>query len=461
MANFKAYIVNDIIQERENNINQRLEPLAPELEGIANSDLRWDDSTGVVVNANTKTNFFIDDDGIKHLQNYADGAFSVTGVFTLNRRAAGDRFERDTGSFIDDGFTVGAFVSVEGSASNDQPFKVITVEANRLYTDMDFSRISPDENDITVTIHQGWQRLSGINFSDIMGTTAFGRWRVKPVAELQDDAFLEFSSETDSLVQQHVTEQTPYPERHRNPPEYLSAIAKIVDITKDESPPYGFGHFLSDVNRFGQDIYIQRSAQTTDATASITFDAVGGKIVRSEGSFGADGWKRIMVCTVTGSASNNKKFAVKNATNGELLISADDTDKLVDEGPSTGTGITLDGLSAITGYESFRNSDNPGVVAKENWRRAMQEGVAVRWFDDVADIENSYIKKAENADVWATSTLYSVDQVVFDPKTQQYFICIVEHTSGTGTIQDDITNWNDYLPDGIVLPDYPTVQIAS
>lgn len=76
----KAYIIDDLIQSKETENNQRLEDLPVPLEATAIENLRWDNTAGAVVDANTKSDFYIDDNGVKHLQDYGPGWQQLTGI---------------------------------------------------------------------------------------------------------------------------------------------------------------------------------------------------------------------------------------------------------------------------------------------------------------------------------------------------------------------------------------------
>lgn len=452
----KAYIVNDIVQSKENDINQNIVVVPVALESKPISELLYKESSDALVDATLESNFFIDDNLVKHLQNYSPDKVSISRSITLNRRGGPDDvIEATTGSFVTDGFVVGKIINLNGSINSDGvPMKLKTVSALEMTIDEDFSRIVVDESTpATITIEQGWQRLEGINFSDEIGINDQGLFYVKGAAELRRDAVAVFTAQTVDIVRQHRIEQTPYPERHCNPPEADFATAKIVRAATS----FSYSDCLGDAANFGSEIYAQVADQLTGV--DITFDAVNDRITRASGDFTTGNWQRIMNVRPTGSTNNDKVFAIKSVEALHLNVSVADADKLVDEGPVS--GVTLDGLCEISAYAKFRNSDNPAEVAQENWIRFMQEGVAWNWFDQVADNERNWIRGADNSNAWAASTVYAVDDIVFDPGTKTFKICNTAHTSGTGTIQDDISNWDDYTPDGISLPDYPTTQIAS
>ncbi len=451
----KAYIVDGLVQSKENDINQRIEDIPSALESLPIEDLRYDETADEVVDGNTKSNFFIDDNGVKNLQNYSPDAVEVTRSITLNRRGGPDDvIVATTGDFTTE-FTVGKIINLDGSASSDGiPMKLKTVAALEMTIDETFNRITIDESTpFSATITQGWQRLEGLDFKDEMQLDSLGRWEAKGPAQLKREDFDKFEEALVSVVRQHVISQTPYPERHRNPPEAQFAGGKIVR----SSTSFTWDDLVDDGVNFGADIYKQLTAQTTGV--DITFDPVNDKIIRASGDFAVDGWKRGMNCRPSGSTSNNKVYAIKGVSALEMNVVTADADKLVAEGPAS--GITLDGLFEITAYSKWRNSDNPGEVAQIIWTRWMQEQVAQNWFDEVADLEKSWKGDADSANNWATSTAYALDDVVYDENTRKYYICTTAHTSGTTTLVDDIANWDEYKPEDISLPDYPTVQIAS
>jgi hypothetical protein len=454
----KAYIVNDIVQSKENDVNQNIVDVPVALESKPISELRFKEASTALVDATLETDFFIDDNGVKHLQNYSPDELKISGTFTLNRRGGlyDDRVERATGSFVTDGFVVGKYVSIEGNANDNQPLLVTVVNALNMEFDNDFGRITADEAAQTLTLHQGWQRLEDINLSDELGKTDLGRYYPKSASELQDDAALLFEQQLRDIVRQHAVESTPFPERHRNPPEGSFAGKKLINNTTS----FTYDDLAKDAVLHGGRIYDKLTAQTTGV--DITFDATNGKIIRASGSFSDDGFKQAMEITVTGSTSNNRKFTINwvgGTGNTEIKVSAADTAGITQEGPTT--GVTLDGLATIQGYEEFRSNDTPGEVDRKIWRRYMQESVTENWFDILAQNEESHLSSILYVSEWEVSTAYALDDIVFDPISKKYYMCSTAHTSGTGTFQDDIANWTEYKPEDISLPDYPAEQIAS
>lgn len=70
------------------------------------------------------------------------------------------------------------------------------------------------------------------------------------------------------------------------------------------------------------------------------------------------------------------------------------------------------------------------------------------WIQDTYDyvIATDGIALSEATD-WATETVYVVDDLVQE-FTGDYYQCTTDHTSGTGTLQDDIANWTQVFADG-------------
>ena len=210
----KAYRENDIVKYKEEDKNQAIDDLPVALETVNNDMILWKESTSEYVDARNETTFFIDDNGGKHLQNYAANAVKVTGTFDLNRRGGpNDAVQRSTGSWITDGFTVGSWVSFEGTTNEDSiAFKVIAVSALDLEFDESIQRISIDELAVSCTVHQGWQRLENVDFEREMNLKPSGQWAVKADGKLKTEAYDKFVADLANVVKSFTNTSMPMPE---------------------------------------------------------------------------------------------------------------------------------------------------------------------------------------------------------------------------------------------------------
>ena len=451
----KILFINDLADTREDDKGQSIVDCPVALENTTLTDIRYKASTDTAVNGNDESDFFIDDSGVKHLQNYSADHVEVTRNITLDRRGGPDDvIKATTGDFTTE-FTVGKIINLEGSANSDGiPMKLKTVAALEMTIDEDFNRIVIDEaTAFSCKITQGWQRLEGINFSDTMGKDSVGRWYAKSDNELRNDTYNIFKAQLKAVVEGHRISKTSVPERHSSPPESSFAMKKIVRNATSFSPKDCF----IDAVRYGGWIYDEDSE--TLSGVDITFDTTLGRITRASGDFTSENWHKGMQVTVAGSTNNDEiTVAIDGIVALSLEVSSADTSKLTQEGPVS--GVTLTGLNTVTGYVKFRSNDDPGEVHVDFWRRYMEECVAENWFDNVAELHRNYRKKAKDANNWAATTSYSVGDVVFDPISKFFIECNTAHTSQS-TLSADSEKWDNYLPTGIVLPDYPTTQIDS
>lgn len=442
----------DIVFTKKQDEGDFVAAIPPALENKPVEELRLN-SSGAIVDATTLTTFFVDDNGVKHASNHATDELEVTGTFALNRRANPnvDRIERTTGSFIADGFTAPSFVSVEGSSGNDKPFKITAVNVLNMEIDEDFGRISPDEAAQTLTLYQGWQRIEGLAWTGRLRTDANGKWEVIPDATLKRQAELAFLSELASFVdaetQREINEDAPGVTLLRSERRQQSAMADL--LTPASAPTWD--DLQDDLNVAARQIYNELSASSS--SVSVTFNATANRIERTAGSWITDGFVEGMEVTVTGSSNNNAVWTVHNAT--ALNLAIIDEESLTQEGP---VSVDVSGLKTLAGYRKWRSSTDEWSADKADLGRYMKDSVITEWFERVGKAENTYGNVVENATVWAGSTVYAVDDAVYDPITNLFYVCNTGHTSGT-TFASDIANWGQYLPTQFSIDAFPRSQL--
>ncbi len=446
----RAYIVGDIVESLAEDINQRIEDVPVALENRPPDELLWNGTA--VVDALTLTEFYIDPQGTKHAQNLATSKVSVTGTFTLNRRASlADRFERTAGSWVTDGFVVGDIVSVSGTVSNDKVFKIVSVSASYMNIDETVSRVSPDET-VEMTIETGWQKIYSTTFRAPI-VLENGIWRDKTDDELHTEAKELFETNADADADAWVsTNGGTYPARRREQAEYEAAQMRIARASSTMT----LEQLANDGWNFGTDILDKVIASQTALT--LTFNAANHTVTRSAGSWDTDGFRRAMQVTFTGTTSNNKTFTIVSFTATVLTLSTSVKEpEVVDETATADCAASA--ITTLIGYRRFRGVDDPGDFPSSYAEQFMEGAIINVWFDRIRTTRRDHVDGARTSGIWTGSTPYVVGDIEWVKALNAFKKCNTAHTS-SADFNTDVANWDDYLPDGATYPDYPTEQLT-
>lgn len=446
-----AFFRDDLVLSKQQDENNAYLIIPAPLEATPIDQLRRDD-TDTVVDAQTLSAFFIDDAGTKHAANFSPDAVKVTGTFELDRRGGpDDRIIRTTGSFITDGFVVGKWLSIEGSTSSDFALKIKTVAALEITIDETVSRITVDEAAQTLTLHQGWQRLEGLDFREKLTTDANGLWKAKAdgaqIKAGRQQFFADVAKYVDDETNRIIAEQAPgysvlLAEKRQQ--------AAMAQLRKDAGSP-DINDLYGDVALFGKRIVDELAASSTGI--SVTFNATQNRIERTSGSWTTDGYRDGMEVTVSNSASNDDTVTIINVTALNLKIAA--ADALTQEGP---VSVDLSAINTLTGYRKYRADPDEWSANSNDLTDFMSESIVIEWTQRTRNDENTWVQVVKDATVWAASTAYAVDDSVYDKYEGKFYTCNTAHTSGTERT-DDAAKWTEYAPNQITLTAFPTTQL--
>jgi hypothetical protein len=285
--------------------------------------------------------------------------FSVSVTFA--RDPAGDTITRDTGSWVNDGFAAGQIITVTGTAGNNRDFTIAKVTDNilTLVQGNSVTNEGPETGTFTINAATGdtITRGSGSWVSDgfaagqsitVSGTPGSnGTYTVLSVTDLV--LTVAFSNAM-----------------HNEGPESATISTGAGDRIVRTS-----GSFISDLFTPGETINLSGfgiaghngsftiasvSAQTLTLTAtttgsddgpvSATIDGTSGdRIVRSSGSFVADGFFNGQTITISGTAGNNGTFTIANVS--DLTLTLTSVNGVIKEGPEPAT-ITMGGATGDT-----------------------------------------------------------------------------------------------------------------